>query len=60
MWCLSGCKITIIGNLIKNKNQLIKEADIDGDGCINYEEFYMMMTSGGRYCKADSSFVPGW
>merc|ERR1719342_497641 len=25
---------------------LVDEADIDGDGCINYEEFYMMMTSG--------------
>ena len=34
-----------------------QEADIDGDGCINYEEFYNMMTSGGRYCKSDCSFV---
>ena len=25
-----------------------KVADIDGDGCINYEEFYGMMTSAGR------------
>merc|ERR1712154_584189 len=25
---------------------LVDEADIDGDGCINYEEFYNMMTSG--------------
>merc|ERR1712098_135156 len=33
------------------------EADVDGDDCINYEEFYGMMTSTGRYCKADSSFV---
>ena len=24
----------------------IEEADIDGDGKINYEEFYLMMTSG--------------
>merc|ERR1712142_103639 len=36
---------------------LVDEADVDGDGCINYEEFYGMMTSTGRYCKADSSFV---
>ena len=54
---------------------LVDEADIDGDGCINYEglqrspvcfifylsdflpEFYIMMTSTGRYCKADCSFV---
>jgi len=36
---------------------MVDEADIDGDGCINYEEFYSMMTSAGRYCKADSSFV---
>ena len=26
-----------------------QEADIDGDGSINYEEFYGMMTSAGRY-----------
>ena len=24
---------------------LVDEADIDGDGVINYEEFYLMMTS---------------
>ena len=24
---------------------LVDEADMDGDGVINYEEFYMMMTS---------------
>lgn len=26
-------------------DQLVDEADIDGDGQINYEEFYLMMTS---------------
>ena len=26
--------------------EFIEEADIDGDGKINYEEFYLMMTSG--------------
>ena len=36
---------------------MVEEADTDGDGCINYEEFYMMMTSAGRYCKGDASFV---
>jgi len=36
---------------------MVDEADKDGDGSINYEEFYAMMTSAGRYCKADSSFV---
>ena len=36
---------------------MVEEADTDGDGSINYEEFYLMMTSAGRYCKADSSFV---
>ena len=43
----------------KNKDifDCCQEADIDGDGCINYEEFYLMMTSGGRYCKTDCSFV---
>ena len=27
---------------------LINDVDIDGDGQINYEEFYLMMTSCGR------------
>ena len=36
---------------------MVEEADTDGDGCINYEEFYQMMTSAGRYCKGDASFV---
>ena len=27
---------------------MVDEADIDGDGSINYEEFYSMMTSAGR------------
>ena len=27
---------------------MVEEADIDGDGSINYEEFYGMMTSAGR------------
>ena len=27
---------------------MVNEADIDGDGSINYEEFYNMMTSAGR------------
>ena len=27
---------------------MVDEADVDGDGCINYEEFYSMMTSAGR------------
>ena len=31
---------------------LVKEADVDGDGSINYEEFYMMMTSAGRWAQA--------
>jgi Ca2+-binding EF-hand superfamily protein len=26
--------------------EMIDEADIDGDGQINYEEFYSMMTGG--------------
>ena len=26
-----------------------QEADVDGDGSINYEEFYGMMTSTGRW-----------
>ena len=27
---------------------LIDDVDIDGDGQINYEEFYIMMTSTGK------------
>ncbi len=26
-------------------DQIVEEADIDGDGKINYEEFYTMMSS---------------
>ena len=26
-------------------DQLVEEADIDGDGVINYEEFYFLMAS---------------
>ena len=29
---------------------LIDDVDIDGDGQINYEEFYIMMTSQGWIC----------
>lgn len=31
---------------------MVEEADVDGDGSINYEEFYMMMTSAGRWAQA--------
>ena len=27
---------------------LVEEADTDGDGCIDFDEFYIMMTSAGR------------
>ena len=33
---------------------LVEEADVDGDGSINYEEFYMMMTSAGRWAEASA------
>ena len=32
---------------------MVEEADIDGDGSINYEEFYNMMTSAGRLVSWD-------
>ena len=35
-------------------NSMIEEADIDGDGQINYEEFYNMMTTTKWY---DMSFT---
>ena len=33
--------------------QLWKEADTDGDGSINFEEFVSMMKSAGHYSKVD-------
>ena len=36
---------------------MVEEADIDGDGSINYEEFYNMMTSAGR--SVCSEQLPG-
>ena len=50
--CLNhGWKITVCPNSIKPKaltNLLFffKEVDLDGDGQINYEEFYKLMESG--------------
>ena len=29
----------------KEANQMIKEADLNGDGLINYQEFYAKMTA---------------
>ena len=37
--------------------QSSQEADIDGDGCINYEEFYGMMTSAGRSAMQQVSMI---
>ena len=36
-----------LGEKLTNEeiNSMIEEADIDGDGQINYEEFYTMMTT---------------
>ena len=36
-----------------------QEADVDGDGCINFEEFVGMMKSAGHYSKVDGSWVQG-
>ena len=33
-----------------------QEADVDGDGCINYEEFVGMMRSAGHYSRVDGSW----
>ncbi len=32
---------------------ILQEADVDGDGQINYEEFNAMMNSAGHYVKVD-------
>ena len=36
---------------------MVDEADKDGDGSINYEEFYSMMTSAGRSVTLTSHLI---
>ena len=33
-----------------------QEADVDGDGTINYEEFVSMINSAGHYSKVDGTW----
>ena len=35
---------------------IFKEADVDMDGMINYQEFVMMMNSAGQYSKVDGTW----
>ena len=36
---------------------ILQEADVDGDGSINYEEFVGMMKSAGHYSRVDGSWL---
>ena len=40
--CFFAMRINLLN--LPHTKQLVDEADIDGDGQINYEEFYNMMT----------------
>ena len=40
----------------QNLSKDLQEADVDGDGCINFEEFVGMMKSAGHYSRVDGSW----
>ena len=46
--------MTNLGEKLKEDevDDMMREAGIEPDGSINYEEFYMMMTSAGRWAQA--------
>ena len=51
-WCESQYRVLDV----ELNCQLYKEADTDGDGSINFEEFVNMMKSAGHYSKVDGSW----
>lgn len=51
--------MTNLGQMLADEefDEIIKEADIAGDGQVNYEDVIQMMTAKGNYCTICAHFL---
>ena len=60
VWFFSWCTFKNVfheNTLLYTFFHMLQEADVDGDGSINYEEFVGMMKSAGHYSRVDGSWL---